>query len=144
MWFASIPKPEGATHHVFKLLHFERLGRQRRVAEKRWKPAQVSLAGHQDERNTSQRQFAHCRIDAYLAQLNAQQRAVDVVRAYCPQRLIEVADRPNDGASEVEQDLPDKLREEPFVLGDHHAEAAEWACRSPALVEQGIAKRRFG
>ncbi len=100
---ASTPGPEGAAHHVFKLSHVEGLGQQRRGGERR-RAAGVSLTGHQDERNMPPRQVVRHLLDACLAQLNVEQRAVDVVGAYCVQRLAEFANRPDDGASEVEQD----------------------------------------
>jgi hypothetical protein len=89
MRFASISKPECAAHHVFQLLHPERLGQYRRIAEQRRRPTQISLTRHHDERNASPHQFFDRRMDTRLAQLNVQQRAVDAVRAYCPQRLVE-------------------------------------------------------
>ena len=104
--------------------HPERLGQNWRIAEKRRRPAQISLTGHQDERNASLQQFVDRRMDTRLAQLNVQQRAVDVVRAYCLQHPVEVSDRPYDRAFEEDQDLVDKLRDEQFVLGDEHPQAA--------------------
>ena len=114
-----------AAHHVLQLVHPERLGQSRCIAEQRRRPIQISLTGHQDERNASPHQFVDRRIDTRLAQLNVQQCAVDAVRAYCPQRLVEAAGWPDDRAFEGDKDLADKLRDEQFVLGNEHPQTTE-------------------
>ena len=47
------------------------------------------------------------------------------IRAYCPQRLVEAAGRPDDRAFEGDKDLADELSDEQFVLGDEHPQTTE-------------------
>ena len=81
-------------------------------------------------------QFFDRRIDTRLAQLNVQQRAVDAVRAYCPQRLVAAVGRPDDRAFEGDKDLADKLRDEQFVLGDERP-ADHGAAKAHSLPDHG-------